>query len=103
MDARMCECARESDGRCSLPVQLPVAAKVPAVQSPGLTHVYPVEAVISHVVPSATFVAPDTQLVPLHEPTPSLIVGTVQTAKKGEQNRMCVHGWIDVTDGRTDE
>ena len=79
MDARMGECARDSDGRRSLPAQLPVAAKVPAVQSPGFTHVYPVEAVISHVVPWATSVAADAQLVPPHEATAAVsIVGTVQ-------------------------
>ena len=76
MGTRMCECARDSE---DAPAQLPVAAKVPDVQSPGLVHVYPVEAVIVHVVPWATSVASDTQLASLHEATAApAIVGTVQ-------------------------
>ena len=68
------------------PVQLPVAAKVPAAwHAPGLVQVNAASAVMVHVVPTATSVAPDAQLVPpqLAAPAAVLIVGTVHVFAAG--------------------
>ena len=66
------------------PVQLPVAAKVPAGwHAPGLVQVNAASAVMVHVVPTATSVAPDAQLVPPQLAAPVLIVGTVHVFAAG--------------------
>ena len=66
------------------PVQLPVAAKVPAGwHAPGLVQVNAASAVMVHVVPTATSVAPDAQLVPPQLAAPVLIVGTVRVFAAG--------------------
>ena len=79
------------------PVQLPVAAKVPAAShAPGLVQVNPALAVMVHVVPTATLVAPDAQLAPpqLAAPPAVLIVGTVHVFAAGG------HAWGGLSTAR---